>query len=110
MDEAISALNPTSEAVVQAAIEKASRGRTTVTVAHRLSTVKSADKIIQAAFDEAAKERTTGAITHRLSAAQNVDLICVLEDGRVVECGTHAELIRKRGRYFAMPSLQVLGM
>ncbi|UPX16540.1 ABC-type xenobiotic transporter [Ascochyta rabiei] len=63
---------------------------------------------VQAALDEAAKDRTTIAIAHRLSAIQNADVICFLEDGVVVESGTHAELIRKRGKYFAMSSLQTL--
>jgi ATP-binding cassette subfamily B (MDR/TAP) protein 1 len=65
-------------------------------------------EVVQAALDEAAKQRTTVAIAHRLSAIQNADLICYLEDGLIVEAGTHAELIRKRGRYFTMSSLQNL--
>ncbi|CBX90735.1 hypothetical protein IAQ61_002218 [Plenodomus lingam] len=65
-------------------------------------------RMVQTALDEAAKERTTIAIAHRLSAIQNADLICYLENGIVVEAGTHAELIQRRGRYFAMSSLQSL--
>lgn len=65
-------------------------------------------RIVQAALDEAAKDRTTIAIAHRLSAIQSADIICFLEDGIIVESGTHAELIRKRGKYFAMSSLQNL--
>lgn len=65
-------------------------------------------RVVQAALDEAAKDRTTIAIAHRLSAIQNADIICFLEDGVIVESGTHAELIRKRGKYFAMSSLQNL--
>ena len=64
--------------------------------------------VVQTALDQAAKQRTTVAIAHRLSSVQNADLICFLEDGVVVESGTHAELIRRRGRYFAMLSLQNL--
>jgi ATP-binding cassette subfamily B (MDR/TAP) protein 1 len=64
--------------------------------------------VVQAALDQAAKQRTTVAIAHRLSAVQNADLICFVEDGVVVESGTHAELVRRRGRYFAMLSLQNL--
>ncbi|OQE04494.1 hypothetical protein PENVUL_c032G03759 [Penicillium vulpinum] len=63
---------------------------------------------VQAALDQAAKQRTTVAIAHRLSAVQNADLIWLLEDGVVVESGTHAELVRIRGRYFAMLRLQNL--
>ncbi|CAI7672056.1 unnamed protein product [Penicillium viridicatum] len=64
--------------------------------------------VVQTALDQAAKQCTTVAIAHRLSSVQNADLICFLEDGAVVESGTHAELIRRRGRYFAMLSLQNL--
>lgn len=64
--------------------------------------------MVQTALDKAAKERTTIAIAHRLSAVQNADVICFLENGVVVESGTHAELIQRRGRYFAMSSLQNL--
>ena len=65
-------------------------------------------RMVQTALDKAAKERTTIAIAHRLSAVQNADVICFLENGVVVESGTHAELIQRRGRYFAMSSLQNL--
>lgn len=64
--------------------------------------------VVQTALDQAAKQHTTVAIAHRLSSVQNADLICFLEDGVVVESGTHAELIRRRGHYFAMLSLQDL--
>ncbi|KAF2443473.1 ABC transporter [Karstenula rhodostoma CBS 690.94] len=65
-------------------------------------------RVVQAALVEAAKDRTTIAIAHRLSAIQNADIICFMEDGVIMESGTHAELIRKRGKYFAMSSLQNL--
>jgi ATP-binding cassette subfamily B (MDR/TAP) protein 1 len=63
-------------------------------------------RVVQTALDKAAKDQTTIAIAHRPSAIQNADIICFLEDGVIVESGTHAELIRKRGKYFAMSSLQ----
>ncbi|CCH85606.1 ABC-type multidrug transport system, ATPase and permease component [Modestobacter italicus] len=69
LDEATSALDNTTERAVQAALDEASRGRTTITIAHRLSTVRDAD------------------------------LIAVLSHGRVVEQGTHDELTALGGRY-----------
>ena len=69
LDEATAHLDSTSEAAVQEALSEALEGRTAVVIAHRLSTVRGAD------------------------------LILVLEDGRVVERGTHAELVGAGGRY-----------
>lgn len=70
LDEATSALDNCSEAAVQEAILKASRGRTTIIVAHRLATVKHADKIV------------------------------VMKDGRVVESGRHEELVQQTDGYY----------
>ena len=72
LDEATSFLDTESERGVQQAIENASRDRTVVLIAHRLSTVQRADKIV------------------------------VLEQGRVVEQGNHGELMAGRGRYFQL--------
>lgn len=63
LDEATSALDSESEALVQQALDRLMKGRTTLVIAHRLSTVR------------------------------NADLICVLNEGRIVEAGTHAELL-----------------
>ncbi|KAM6202323.1 ATP-binding cassette sub-family B member 5 [Rhynchocyon petersi] len=76
LDEATSALDTESEAIVQAALEKASRGRTTIVVAHRLSTIR------------------------------NADVIVALKDGRVSEKGTHAELMAKQGLYYSLAMSQ----
>lgn len=81
LDEAMSALDSESESVVQAALDAAARGRTTIAVAHRLSTVRNADAIY--VFD-------------------NVDG----NGGRIVESGTHASLMAQHGRYFELIQLQ----
>ncbi|KAJ6442420.1 lipid A export ATP-binding/permease protein msbA [Purpureocillium lavendulum] len=72
LDEATSALDTESEKVVKEALDRASAGRTTVAVAHRLSTVRDAD------------------------------LICVFAKGCIVERGTHDELLDRRGLYYEM--------
>ena len=76
LDEATSALDSETEHEIQEALERASQGRTVVVIAHRLSTVLKADKII------------------------------VLEDGAVVEVGTHKELLEQNGRYLDLWMLQ----
>ena len=76
LDEATSALDSETEHEIQEALERASQGRTVVMIAHRLSTVLKADKII------------------------------VLEDGVVVEVGTHSELLKQNGRYSDLWTLQ----
>ncbi|KAI9327339.1 putative ABC multidrug transporter [Zopfochytrium polystomum] len=78
LDEATSALDTTSERVVQAALDNAARGRTTIVIAHRLSTVRHADQII-----------------------------CMLK-GEVVEKGTHEELVAQGGMYKALVDAQQL--
>jgi ATP-binding cassette, subfamily B (MDR/TAP), member 1 len=64
------------------------------------------EKQVQAAIEQAAGEggRTVIAVAHRLATIQNADIIFVLGSGRVLESGTHAELISKRGVYFQMVS------
>ncbi|GAM85326.1 hypothetical protein ANO11243_033310 [Dothideomycetidae sp. 11243] len=67
------------------------------------------EKVVQQALDAAAKGRTTVAVAHRLSTIQRADVIYVIDQGRVAERGTHAELMRKKGRYCELVNLQNLG-
>lgn len=57
---------------------------------------------IQQAFDAAMRDRTTIVIAHRLSTIENADRIVVMDKGRIVEQGSHAELMAKRGAYFQL--------
>ncbi|KAK9330669.1 P-loop containing nucleoside triphosphate hydrolase protein [Lipomyces starkeyi] len=66
------------------------------------------EKIVQAALDEAAKGRTTIAVAHRLSTIQNADVIYVFENGKILESGTHQQLLANRSKYFDLVQLQAL--
>jgi len=66
------------------------------------------ERIVQKALDEAALGRTTIAVAHRLSTIRHADVIFVMEDGRIAEVGTHADLQRLKGRYYAMCLAQSL--
>jgi ATP-binding cassette subfamily B protein len=76
LDEATSALDAESERAVQQALDRLMAGRTTLVIAHRLATVLKADRIV------------------------------VVDQGRIVEQGTHAELVRKDGLYARLAALQ----
>jgi ATP-binding cassette, subfamily B, bacterial len=76
LDEATSALDAESERAVQAAVERLAEGRTTLVIAHRLATVKKADRIV------------------------------VFQDGRIVAEGTHGALVREDGLYARLARLQ----
>ena len=76
LDEATSALDTESEKVVQEALDKARKGRTSIVIAHRLSTI------------------------------YNSDIIAVIHDGQVIEAGTHAQLMAKKGAYHLLNTVQ----
>ena len=61
-----------------------------------------AEAKIQKATDELLKGRTSFVVAHRLSTIVNSDLIVVLENGKIIEQGTHAELLGNRGHYFEL--------
>jgi len=65
------------------------------------------EKIVQNALDVAMEGRTSIIIAHRLSTIQNSDVICVIQDGGVVEMGTHQELIAKKGAYYNLNQAQL---
>lgn len=66
------------------------------------------ERLVQAALDEAAVTRTTIAVAHRLSTIRHADVIFVFANGKIAEMGTHAELQRLKGRYYEMCLAQSL--
>ena len=60
------------------------------------------EKIVQSGMDSLMKGRTTFVIAHRLSTVRNSDCIMVLEQGRIIERGTHDQLIEQKGRYYQL--------
>ncbi|OQU93656.1 ABC transporter transmembrane domain-containing protein [Cladophialophora immunda] len=66
------------------------------------------ERLVQAALDEAAVARTTVAVAHRLSTIRAADVIFVIANGRIAETGTHAELQQLKGRYYEMCLAQSL--
>lgn len=64
------------------------------------------EKLVQEALENLMKNRTTIVIAHRLSTIRNADLICVLHEGRIVERGTHQELLEKNGAFKRLYDMQ----
>lgn len=62
------------------------------------------EKLVQAAFERAGKGRTMVVVAHRLATVQNADIIFVLGEGKVLETGDHNQLLRQRGVYYQMVS------
>jgi ATP-binding cassette subfamily B (MDR/TAP) protein 1 len=62
------------------------------------------EKLVQAAFERAGKGRTMVVVAHRLATVQNADVIFVLGEGKVLEIGNHESLLRQRGIYYQMVS------
>lgn len=60
------------------------------------------EHFIQKAFEKAMQQRTTIVIAHRLSTIENADMIVVMDKGRILEQGSHTELLAKRGAYFQL--------
>lgn len=76
LDEATSALDSETEVAIQSSFDKLSAGHTTIAIAHRLSTLRNMDRII------------------------------VLDEGKIVESGTHAKLLRQKGVYYKLWKMQ----
>ena len=64
------------------------------------------EKLVQEALENLMKDRTTLVVAHRLSTIRNADLICVLHEGQIVEQGTHTELLAKNGYYRRLIEMQ----
>jgi ATP-binding cassette, subfamily B (MDR/TAP), member 1 len=63
---------------------------------------------VQDALDNASQGRTTVAVAHRLSTIQRADLICVIDQAKLVEKGTHEQLMAKKQAYFELVQMQNL--
>jgi ATP-binding cassette subfamily B protein len=68
------------------------------------------ERVIQDNLEGILKDRTTFIIAHRLSTVRHADLIVVLDQGRIVECGNHDALLRQRGLYASLVTRQLEGL
>jgi len=64
------------------------------------------EKAVQKAIDKISKKCTTFIIAHRLSTIQNADTIHVVDNGKIVESGSHNELLKKKGKYWELYNIQ----
>ena len=64
------------------------------------------EKLVQEALEHLMKDRTTLVVAHRLSTIRNADMICVLHDGKIVEQGRHDELLKRNGYYAKLAAMQ----
>ena len=67
------------------------------------------EKLVQEGMDALMNGRTTFVIAHRLSTVRNSDCIMVLEQGRIIERGTHDQLIAEKGRYYQLYTGNAIG-
>ena len=127
LDDSTSAVDTATDARIREAFAKKIPGTTKLIVAQRISSVQEADlpvlildeatssidtrteKLVQEGMDALMNGRTTFVIAHRLSTVRNSDCIMVLEQGRIIERGTHDQLIAEKVRYYQLYTGNAIG-